>query len=176
MPFTLFCLFVWLSHDNVCTWMQIVMQNLSSRKWFKVFGGLFIKMRVFLLFLLPSLSLLPLLLCMVNMMVNFMCQLYEFTWCPNIWSNPIFWMCLWGNWSIRSILIRRVGKTDAPPLLWVGLFQSFEGLARTKRLTLSRVQGNSACRTAWMEHHLSPAFGLQPKHWLFLGFFPLDFE
>ena len=52
VPFTLFCLFVWLSHDNVCTWMQIVMQNLSSRKWFKVFGGLFIKMRVFLLFLL----------------------------------------------------------------------------------------------------------------------------
>ena len=52
----------------------------------------------------------------------------------------------------------------------VSLIQSVEGLTPTQR-------GNSSCLTTLeLGHQLLPAFGLELKHWLFMGLEPVSFQ
>ena len=57
-----------------------------------------------------------------------------------------------------------------PYLMLVAFIQSIENVNRTTMLILPRTRGNSSRQMAFQPRYQPfPAFGLELKHWLFLG-------
>ena len=103
------------------------------------------------------------------MMVNFMCQLHWATRYPDIYSDIIFWMFLWGCFWIR-FTFKLVDWVKQVSLRWVSLIQSIESLNRIKKPDPSQEKENSSCLNAFViVCHFSPVFRLKLKHGLFFN-------
>lgn len=91
--------------------------------------------------------------------------------CPALWSSCVL-VCLWVVCSMRFHGCTQGRRLSSS--MWVGLFQSAEGLNKTKRWTFPPVTSNSSCLSAWSCHWSSPASRLKsdfsllgsPAHWL----------
>ena len=78
--------------------------------------------------------------------------------CPALWSSCVL-VCLWVVCSMRFHGCTQGRRLSSS--MWVGLFQSAEGLNKTKRWTFPPVTSSSSCLSAWSRHWSPPASRLK---------------